>query len=264
MAIQSNPSDQAVVSGLRLFTGIGEFKVVAVNPTLEQLHGMNVMLQSEPKYDVEINGDNFKKIVFWLRNEDVTTSCEILVTPGEWVSQSGKVKCYNRIGQDQWLEKGPDGSFDTSNCPEWIKEKGTFYAIPRGMDTVTEFVKAWANVENGGEIKLDTVDKIANGDMKELRELVKALSGNSVRALAYVRDEKYQAIYTRHFGRVNPKRNDLFIKEMNKDYGDVKGEYTIEWQKYEPSEIKADSSAPDLKTESSDWEDSGIDPFDED
>ena len=263
MAIQSNPSDQAVVSGLKLFTGIGEFKVVAVNPTLEQLHGMNVMLQSEPKYDVEINGDNFKKIVFWLRNEDVTTSCEILVTPGEWVSQSGKVKCYNRIGQDQWLEKGPDGSFDTSNCPEWIKEKDTFYAIPRGMDTVTEFVKAWANVENGGEIKLDTVDKVANGDVKELRELVKVLANNSVRALVYVRDEKYQAVYTRHFGRVNPKRNDLFIKEMNKDYGAVKGEYTIEWQKYEPSEIQADTAAPALE-ESSDWEDTGIDPFGDD
>lgn len=263
MAIQSNPSDQAVVSGLKLFTGIGEFKVVAVNPSLDELHAMGVMLQSEPKYDVEINGDNFKKVVFWLKNEDVTTSCEVLITPGEWVSQSGKVKCYNRIGQDQWLEKGPDGSFDTSNCPEWIKEKDTFYAIPRGMDTVTEFVKAWANVENGGEIKLDTVDKIANGDVKELRELVKSLAGNSVRALAYVRDEKYQAVYTRHFGRVNPKRNDLFIKEMNKDYGAVKGEYTIEWQKYEPSEVQADTSVPALE-ESGDWEDTGIDPFGDD
>jgi hypothetical protein len=264
MAIQSNPSDQAVTSGLKLFTGIGEFKVVAVNPTLEQLHEMNVMLQSEPKYDVEINGADFKKVVFWLKNDDVVTSCEILVTPGEWVSQTGKVKCYNRIGQDQWLEKNADGSFDSSNCPDWIKETETFYSIPRGMDTVTEFVKAWANVESGGEIKLDTVNKIANGDVKELRELIKALDNNLVRVLVYVRDGKYQAVYTRHFGRVNPKRNDLFIKEMNKDYGAVKGEYTLEWQKYEPSEIQADASAPALVTEGSDWEDTGVDPFGDD
>ena len=262
MAIQSNPSEQAVTSGVRLFTGIGEFNGIAVNPTMDKLHELGVMVQSEPKYEVEINGNNFNKVVFWLKNEDVTTSCEILVTPGEWVSQKGKVKCYNRIGQDQWLEKNPDGSFNTETLPDWIKEKDTFYVIPRGMDTVTEFVRAWANVENGGEIKLDTVNDIANGKIKELTDLVSILKDNSVRVLAYVRDGKYQAVYTRHFGRINPKRNDLFIKEMNKDYGAVKGEYTLEWQKYEPGVLAADTAAPSL-VEEGDWEDTGVDPFDD-
>ena len=52
MAIESNASEVAVSSALKLFTGISEFNVVAVNPTLEKLHELGIMLQTEPNYEV--------------------------------------------------------------------------------------------------------------------------------------------------------------------------------------------------------------------
>ena len=43
MAIESNASEVAVGSALKQFTGISEFNVVAVNPTLEKLHELGIM-----------------------------------------------------------------------------------------------------------------------------------------------------------------------------------------------------------------------------
>ena len=241
MAIQANASSEVVISaGLKLYTGISEFKVVAVNPTLDELHALGIMLQSEPKYQVTIKETEVQKIVFWLKNEDTSISCEFLVNPGPWKSSTGKTKVFNIIGQDQWLVQGADGKFDTSNLPSFIKETDTFYVIPRGLDKVTNFIKAWANVADGDEVKLDTIPQLEKGDVRELKQLVKALQNNTVRALVYVRDGKYPAVYTEYFGRVNPKRDDLFLKAMASDYGQVKGEYTIQWQEYVPGALTAD------------------------
>lgn len=261
MAIESNASEVAVGSALKQFTGISEFNVVAVNPTLEKLHELGIMLQTEPNYEVSFGEDDFTKIVFWLKNEDVTVPCEILVKQGPWKSKTGKYKWYNRVGQETWAPANDDGSVDTSALADWFKEPDTCYTIPRGMDTVTELVRVWANVAQGGEIKLETVNKIAAGDTKELEELLTVLKDNQVRVLAYVRDGKYQAVYTRHFGRVNPKRNDLFVKALNDDYGAIKGDYTLEWQKYAPGVVTPDAVEATDDTTDDDWDDGEASPF---
>lgn len=252
MGVAKNPSDQAVVGqGVKLYTGISEFNVLAVNPSLKELNDLGIMLQKEPQYEVTFDSGPVTKIVFWLGNSDVKVSCEFLVTPGPWTSKNGKVKCYNAIGQNQWLPVGADGKFDTSDCPEWIKDKSSFYAIPKGLDKVTEFVRAWANVADGDEISLDTIPAIEKGNVKELKDLIVALKNNQVRALVFVRDEKYQSVYTEHFGRVTPKRDDLFIKAMSGEYGQVKGDYTIPWQEYVPGVPAPDSVT---NTVEDDWQ----------
>ncbi len=255
MAIKSNSSEQEVAGGgVRLYTGISAMNVVAVNPTLEELHEMGVMFQSEPKYTVDFGDGEVQKVVFWLKNEDIAVPMEILITPGPWKSKTGKYKWLNNQGQETWAEDNSDGSIDTSNLMDWFKNPESCYKIARGADTLTEFVKVWANVAPGDEVQLDTLAKIEQGDMKELEALVKALTTNSVRVLVYVRDGKYQGVYTRHFGRLTPKRDDLFLKAMNQDYGQVKGEYSIEWGEYTPGVLTPDAvDSKDDFTEDADW-----------
>ena len=255
MAIKSNSSEQEVAGGgVRLYTGISAMNVVAVNPTLEELHEMGVMFQSEPKYTVDFGDGEVQKVVFWLKNEDIAVPMEILITPGPWKSKTGKYKWLNSQGQETWAEDNADGSIDTSKLMDWFKNPESCYKVARGADTLTEFVKVWANVAPGDEVQLDTLAKIEQGDMKELEALVKALTTNSVRVLVYVRDGKYQGVYTRHFGRLTPKRDDLFLKAMNQDYGQVKGEYSIEWGEYTPGVLTPDSvDSKDDFTEDADW-----------
>ena len=40
-----------------------------------------------------------------------------------------------------------------------------------------------------------------------------------------VKDDKYQAVYTRHFGRLKPQRDQLFVKSLNDEYGTFNADY---------------------------------------
>ena len=255
MAIQSNSSEEEVAGGgVRLYTGITAMSVVAVNPTLDELHEMGVMFQSEPNYTVDFGDGEVQKVVLWLKNEDISVPMEILITPGPWKSKTGKYKWLNSQGQETWAEENSNGTIDESSLMDWYKNPESCYKVARGADTLTDFVKVWANVAPGDEVQLDTLDKIEKGNMAELKTLIKALANNKLRVLVYVRDGKYQGVYTRHFGRLLPERNDLFLKAMNQDYGQVKGEYSIEWQTYSPGVLTPDSvDSPNEITEESDW-----------
>jgi hypothetical protein len=255
MAIKSNSSEQEVSGvGKKLYTGITAMSVVAVNPTLDELQAMDIMYQSEPNYTVDFGNGEVQKVVFWLKNEDITVPMELLITPGPWKSKTGKYKWLNNQGQETWAEENADGTVDTSSLMDWFKAPETCYKVARGADTLTEFVKVWANVAPGDEVRLDTLENIEEGDMTELRELIKALANNKLRVLVFVRDGKYQGVYTRHFGRLVPQRNDLFLKAMNQDYGQVKGEYSIEWGEYKPGVLTPDPVGSTTEiSEDSDW-----------
>ena len=66
MAIQSNASTEEVVGGIKTFSGLTNVKVIAVNPTMAELHAMDINVKSEPNYDVSFSDTDYKKIVFWL------------------------------------------------------------------------------------------------------------------------------------------------------------------------------------------------------
>ena len=269
MAVKQNASEEEVASaGVQLWTGIAPFKVLAVNPNLKELHEMDIMFQTEPKYEVKFeNTGEANKIVFWLGNEDAKVPLEIIVTPGPWkAKKNDKVQWLNKSGQSTWGEVMNDGSMDPEAIREWHEDPDTFYQCPRGIDVLIEFIKAWANVAPGDEVFLDTYDKIANGDMKEIRALIKVLKENQARVLVYVRDGKYQAVYNRHFGRVRPERDDLFIKALNKDYGEITGDYTIPWGEYKPGVIQPDATAKPVgqTSDDEDWVEGGADDLQSD
>ena len=80
MAIKSNDSATSVVGGgLTYYSGLASFKVVAVNPTLEELHAIGVNFKTEPNYEISLGGVEYNKITFWIQNDDLTTSFDILV-----------------------------------------------------------------------------------------------------------------------------------------------------------------------------------------
>jgi len=125
------------------------------------------------------------------------------------------------------------------------------------------FTKAWANVAAGGEVSFDTIDAIAQGDVKELQEYVKVLSANKLRVLVGVKDGKYQAVYNRHFGRLKPMRDDMFIKALNEDYGSFNAEYNsfnaeynkdLKLQVYSPTMIVADPVTTEAGDSADAWD----------
>jgi hypothetical protein len=238
MAIESNNSEEVVAGGgYQLYTGIAAVSVVAVNPSLSELQAIGINAKEDPKYNVEINGEEYNKIVFYLRHDDpnLTVRFDILAKPEHRMSKNGKAMWVNNIGQMTWSEEAP--------AYDWWKNSDSSRKAYVGEDTLVNFTKAWANVANGGKISFDTIDAIMKGDVKELKELVKALSANKLRVLIGVKDEKYQVVYNRHFGRLKPANDSLFVKALNEDYGSFNAEYTkdLKFGAYSPSMIVADT-----------------------
>ena len=228
MAIKSNSSEQEVMgSGVKLYSGLTNMNVIAVNPTMAELHALDINVKTEPNYFLELNGTEYFKIVFWMKNTDLTTRLEILMTSSPRISQTGKHQWINNVGQSTWSEEAP--TYD------WWKTEGQRHAFG-GEETLINFVKAWANVAAGDDVSFDTIKNIVKGDVSELKALVKMLDNNQARVLVGVKDGKYQTIYTKHFGRVKPQRDDLFTRNLNDDYGTFNAEFKTDlvWDVFKP------------------------------
>tara|TARA_R110002096_G_scaffold417840_2_gene621641 strand:+ start:193 stop:942 length:750 start_codon:yes stop_codon:yes gene_type:complete len=249
MAIKSNSSEQEVTGGgVKLYSGLSNFNVVAINPTMAELHALDVKVKTEPNYYVEFSGEEYFKLTFWIKNEDLTTRMEILMQNKERVSQSGKNQWMNAIGQSTWSEGAP--TYD------WWKMPETSRKVYTGEETLINFIKAWANVAYGDEVVFDTMDKIVKGDTTELKALVSILASNQARLLVGVKDGKYQSVYLKCFGRVKPQRDDLIVKSLNDDYGSFNAEFNTDlvWGTFAPELAVVAADAP-FSDESDSWVD---------
>ena len=228
MAINSNNSNEEVMSSIKSYSGLSNFNIMAVNPTMDELHKMDIKVKQEPNYHLELNGEDYFKLVFWVKNEDLTTRLEILMQNKHRTSKTGKFQWLNATGQGTWSENTP--SYD------WWQKPETSRIAFTGEETLINFVKACANVAPGDNVYFDTIDKIVTGDVTELKQLVTALKDNKVRLLIGVKDGKYQQVYTRVFGRVKPQRDDLFVKALNDEYGAFNAEFNtdLQWGEFKP------------------------------
>ena len=248
MAIKSNASDQEVAGGgVKLYSGLSNFNVLAVNPTMAELHELGIMVKTDPNYFVEFSGEEYFKLTFWIKNDELTTRFEILMNGKERVSQSGKNQYINAAGQSTWSDGEPEY--------DWYSKTGLRKALT-GEETLINFTKSWANVANGDEVAFDSIAKIVKGDVSEVKALVSLLSNNQVRLLIGVKDGKYQSVYTKVFGRVKPQRDDLFAKNLNDDYGAFNAEYdtTLGWGVFSPQLAVVTPDADDnTVSEGDDW-----------
>lgn len=248
MAIKSNQSTEEVVGGgIQLYSGLSNFNVIAVNPTLDELHELGIMLKSEPNYYVEFSGKEYFKLTFWIKNEDLTTRFEILMNAEPRVSQSGKHQWLNNAGQSTWSNDAP--TYD------WWKTEGSRHAFT-GEETLINFAKAWANVANGDDVYFESIGKIVKGDTAEVKALAKVLAGNQIRLLIGVKDGKYQSVYTKVFGRIKPERDDLFVKNLNDEYGTFNAEFdtTLAWGPFSPQlSLVTPDAEDDSPEEGDDW-----------
>lgn len=244
MAIQSNASTEAVAgTGVTLYSGLTNMKVLGVNPTMAELHAMGVNVKQEPSYAVTFSDQEYNKVVFWVGNSDTKVKVEILMQPSTRTSQTGKNQWINAFGTTTWSEDAP--SYD------WWKAEGQRPAYV-GEETLIEFTKAWANVAAGDEVSFSNIASIASGDVSEIKALATALVSNEVRLLVGVKDDKYQTVYTKCFGRIKPQRDQYFIKSLNDDYGSFNADFNADlvWGTHVAT---ATLVAPDAPDENADW-----------
>jgi len=249
--IEINDSSKEVLGSIKLWAGITNMEVKAVNPNLAELNAMGINMKTEPNYSLEMNGRDIFKVIFWVGNPDLTTKVEFLLENTPKITKNGdKTQFVNDYGQFAYAtDAGALANYD------WYKQEGVRPAFPN-EEKLVGFIKAWANVANGGKVSLDTMDKIASGaDLSELKQLVTQLSANRVRVLVGVKDGKYQNVYTSYFGRTQKSGDSYFIKHLNGEYSSFNAEFPgdLQWGQFTPQLSITTADTDTAPAETDDW-----------
>ena len=266
MAVSTNDNNAQVLGGFSLYTGLAVMKVLAVNPTKEELEVLGYKPKEEPKYtgivfkqkneDGSETEQHRNKVVFYLGNGDVKVKYEILVAPEFDIAGTGSQRIINKFGQYTYSKTGIEGILANPKM-SWFESTSARQAHI-GEVAIIDLIKEWVNVANDGECSLDNISAIVNGDVSELKNYVSKFreTHEVITLLGVKKAEKdgktnyYQSVYARCFSRPSYTAYiTKFMKSLSEQYGDFKDDYqgSLEYKKYEP---KLETDTPDAESSS--------------
>ena len=231
MAFSPNESDKKVFNEIKLYTGIHNMKVVAINPTKQKLEEMGYKPQKDPAYiateekikklrldfhlhSVSHTGDKIMtKVVFFLENQFRVNKDG---TKSEWI---------NDLGRTAWSAEGSPEDAPTGFT--WFKHD-TARRSHVGEADLHLFLANWLNIGPDDEAKLDNFLAVFDEDYTELQSLLAGNIDNEVRVLLTVRESKYQSVYNKYFDRASNKRTnywDSHVKNQTTNGYPIKEDY---------------------------------------
>jgi hypothetical protein len=208
----SGSSDNSQLAPLDKFVGLENFKILAVNPTLQQLEALGFNFKKEPEYTgTDDDGNRQIRIDFVLNNDpeegepEISGIASFYVVEKNRISSTGKTNVCNYHGQFTWLE-------DINAIPDnmqWFKPEG-IRAAYQGEEFLVGMLRNFCNVGKDGEMYIAETEALFSGNVSEIEEIVNSTPDNKVRMLCTVKrtpkldDEGnevgetfYQAFYTR-------------------------------------------------------------------
>lgn len=249
----------------KLKVGLGEFRVLAFNPTRDEL---NRLLGSEREggeidylYENK-NGKPATRISVWL--EEVKSKSRMMLTffleKETAVSRTGKTQYVNAVGQSSYVD-------DESNLQDFFIKAMTYRKAHVGEADFMEFMRSWMtgielNVEKGGNRNniLTDIDKFYKGNCKEIQDLVNSEFAGTVVCPVTVQTKlvdgeikHYQKVYNKRFlpgyaikyfenpHAEYPKSVSRFIDDMKGEFG-PKEYFVLEpLRDYDPAENPVES-----------------------
>ena len=196
-----------------IVTGVIDFNIVAVNPTLAELNELGVKFKTEPEYLSANSETNAKKvrIDFWIRPtatamQDKLMKHTFFLEEDYKLSQAGKNQYINNSCQSSW-------GMTESDLPDWMDKDGVRKAYIGEADFM-DFLQKFSGVK---KVVFDNFNALFNGNVSEIRDLIKIKSGNSVQLLA-IEKGGYQSTFTRYCmrgGNTNMTRWQAYLDKNN-------------------------------------------------
>lgn len=220
----------------QLYSGIGAFNILAVNPNkdiLSKITGNEI--EEEPEYKgVDKNGKPYVRVVFYAKTDpkakvnngiETIIPLSFMLQPEVRVgSQSGKIQIIDKYGRTAW---GTKEDLEAKAIPVYSNgKKANISADYRpayiGEEELINFMIAWFNIPNpmnynkdtkewydktdmsDSEISLD-MKSLLNGNVKEIADIIPSVAPYAVKVCLGVRTteegKQYQAFYNRMFLR---------------------------------------------------------------
>jgi len=252
-------------SNKKLYTGIAPIKIVAVNPTREQIAEMyevDVEKVKEPNYFTE----DSTRIDFWYRNHDSITTpllgkFALFVSNQVRTSQSGKTQYIDNHSKVCWADSLGDLSERNGKLADYNKLKlEKVREALRGEEDLYSLLKAYGNVDiNNSPFMLDDIKNIIKGNVNELREFFNHFNKKEggIKVLMGVKDGQYQDVWNSMFLTVNGKLSDYMrnkITDSNYGYKHFYGN-SFAFKEFVSSEEPTDVESGDP------WDNVNADPF---
>lgn len=200
----------------KIFTGLSDFKIIALNPTLEEAKGINVTFKEEPVYTSvnEENGAKKIRLDFWAESSDLENPVKIVffIEDTDKVSSGGKVLAINDYGQSTYVE-----TVDKALEYTWFKPDGVKVSKVGEADLI-DFLKAWLSIGRDSKAKIESISKLVNGDLSEITPLIGKYADRKVQALLIAKESKgewYQNVYTKFFSRGGNKTKTYWQKHLD-------------------------------------------------
>ncbi len=275
-------SNEIVEGGNRKFyTGVENFKVVAVNPTKEELEALyGREINYEPEYintQTVSDGDGEReapqvRIDFFLDNEDaetpITTKVSFYVIDTHHKSSTGKYKVINAFGKDTWFLKEDIQSKTAPSNMQWYSTTGLKVA-KRGEVELVSFLADLLNLpwdlskladesDAYAEIEKEHWEQIFKGNFTYLKEVigstnnkvglalgVKVADDQSMRQVIFNRSSLRQ--YTKSSNKANKYQyldRDIQEAKANGAYGTTNFgpvDYTLREFEVTPSQLSLDN-----------------------
>lgn len=182
-----------------IYTGLCDVKVVAINPTKEELNKFGVNIKEEPNYTSKNeDGQDKCRVDFWLHEEkhDIKTKVSFFIENKISIAAtSGNMEFINDFGQSTWAKSVEDLQEEKY---KWFNNTTARPAIV-GETGLISFIKSWLSIGNKEEAKIDEIVALAKGNMSEIKPLIKQFPNKKVQVLLYEKGG-YQSVYNRCFG----------------------------------------------------------------
>jgi len=235
-------------TGYKLYTGLTDVQVVAVNPTMEEAEKLGINLKSEPLYVTKDNttGNDKVRIDIYVRSKDSNRIDKMAFfmenTPR--VSQKGSTQYINDFGVSCYAE-----NLETALATyQWFKPQGARSSFS-GEPELIDFIKSLLNIGRDSVAKLDNFKALFTGNVSELREVFNKFQDRKVQVLYYVRENDgnwYQGIYTRYFSRAGNTTTKYWDKNLENSTSKPNYQNSYKFQEFNPLEINSDENTPEV------------------
>lgn len=213
----------------KLYTGVAEIDIVAINPTKEELSELlNGAEVKEPTYtETSKDGNRKVRIDFWYRfakDPDTVSKFAIWLEDKDRFGQnSGKTQYINNRCQTAWGKSIEDIANDPNL--QWF-DTSTARVAKDGEESLYDVLVKLTNASLDAEsdLELDSLDDIFNGDVSELVGINEKL-GKGLKVLVGVKDGKYQDTYTKMLLRRQTVNLSYIQKSLEKERGEFNADY---------------------------------------
>lgn len=236
----------------KLYTGLADVQVVAVNPTKEEAEKLGINMKNDPVYvsTDDTTGNKKVRIDIYVKSDKTNhiDKLAFFMEDSDRVSKEGNTQFINDFGKSCYAPSVEEAITKY----QWFKADGARPCIS-GEPELVDFIKNLLNISADAVAKLDNPKVFFTGNVSELRTIFSKFPDRKVQVLYYVRETDgnfYQSIYSRYFSRAGNNKTTYWAKHFDNSTAVVNYQNSFLFQEFNPLAVESTSKGVEDAPES--------------